>query len=129
MLKKTKDDGAGPSHMRANLRDHPRHLYQYPRGGEQMSSRFGQRLAVTLCLVMALCLSTVAGVRPAFATHSLMKTPASQNAPQNPGNLTITGQWKYYDRDDSLVPAKNFLVGLYTASVEVVWVVIAVLRF
>lgn len=84
-----------------------------------MSSGVGQRLVVTLCLVMALCLSTIAGVRLAFATHSLMKTPASQNAPQNPGNLTLTGLWKYYDRDGSLVPANYFLVGLFTASVEV----------
>jgi hypothetical protein len=85
-----------------------------------MSNRSGRRLAVAICLVAALCLTTIANVKLAFAVQSPVKTSVFQNAPQNPpqnpGNITITGQWQYYDRDGSLVPAKTFLVGLYTTS-------------
>ena len=78
-----------------------------------MNNRFVWVL-VTICLVIALCLPASAGINQAFALQSLTGSHEYQSMPQSPGELTIYGRWLYPDRSGGNVPAKRFIVYVYT---------------
>jgi hypothetical protein len=80
-----------------------------------MSNRLVRRSMVALCLITILYLIPSADFNHVFAMQSLKANKIQQSMPQSPGNLTICGQWRYYDRDGNFTPAKYYLVGLYNA--------------
>jgi hypothetical protein len=82
-----------------------------------MKNGFGRKL-LAISVVIALSLFATIGVNQAFASYDLQKNQGYRAMPQSPGTLTIAGTWKYYDRDNYLVPAKKFLVELLTATDE-----------
>ena len=83
-----------------------------------MDSRFGRKLALAMCLAAVLCLFATIGVNQASASYCPPQESSGWDIPQSPGYLTIAGTWKYYDRDNDLVPAEYFLVELLTAADE-----------
>lgn len=63
-----------------------------------ISGRLRRRFTVTLSMVVVLFLLSALGVNQVLA--------------DDPVWLTVVGQWEYYDRDDTWVPAKTFNVKL-----------------
>src|SRR4030042_2284008 len=80
-----------------------------------MSNRLGRGLIIIICLVTILYSIPFSGVNQAFALQSLKASQMQQSMPQSPGNLTVYGQWRYYQNGD-FTPAKYYLVGIYTAT-------------
>ena len=88
---------AGCNPMKGTKRS--RRNWYRPIGGSRMiSGRLRRRFTVTLSMVVVLFLLSALGVNQVLA--------------DDPVWLTVVGQWEYYDRDDTWVPAKTFNVKL-----------------
>ena len=81
-----------------------------------MSNRLIKRAIVALCLITILYSILYLDVNHTFALSSIKVNQTTQIIPQTLPNLTISGQWRYYDRDGTFTPAKYYLVGIYVAT-------------
>jgi len=77
-----------------------------------------RKATIAMCLAIALCLLAPIGVNQAFASYRQQQNQEYRDVLQSPGYLDISGNWTFYDRDDDLVPAKYFCVGLFNVTGE-----------
>ena len=81
------------------------------------SSRIELKFAVALWLVVVIfLLSSALNAEQALASHLSPVDNLGYSDPKSPGQLTVTGTWKYYDRYSNLVPAKQFHVRLFNGT-------------